>query len=187
MKGLGGQMSDAPERLPAIDRLLDLLCRICLIAAGIALVTIVVTFGWLVWGRYVMNQTPTWVEQLSLLLIIWVSFLVAAVGVREDNHLSVEMFRDALPARARFATLIAADLLMLAFGALMAWHAWSLVSFGWTTKIALIGLPEGLRSLAMVVCGTLIAVFMARRLVGRFSTRGSGQPAPHPPPSGEDD
>ena len=34
-----------------------------------ALVILVVTFGWLVFGRYVLNVTPTWVEQVALLLV----------------------------------------------------------------------------------------------------------------------
>ena len=52
-----------------------MLRRLILGIAGIAMVTLIVIFGWLVFGRYVLNSTPTWVEQVSLLLII-------------DHHLS---------------------------------------------------------------------------------------------------
>ena len=59
-----------PSTPPAFLRLMDsaysLLVRVCLLLAGIALVVMTVIFAWLVFGRYVLNDTPTWVEQASL-------------------------------------------------------------------------------------------------------------------------
>ena len=50
-----------------MDVALNLLKKICFLLAGTALVTMTVIFAWLVFGRYVLNDTPTWVEQVSLL------------------------------------------------------------------------------------------------------------------------
>lgn len=65
------------------------------------MVVLIAIFGWLVWGRYVMNNTPTRVEQVSLLLIVWITFLGAAIGVRHSRHLSIDFVRDTLPAAIR--------------------------------------------------------------------------------------
>lgn len=157
-----------PPARPAIERLFDLVCRAALVAAGLGLCLLIASFGWLVWGRYMLNDTPTWVEQLALLLVIWISFIVSAVLVREDRHLAVEMFRDALPARLRAALHVVTDLLLLAFGAIMAWYSASLAAFGWDTRIPLIGLPEGLKAVPLALCGGLIAAFTAARLVRRL-------------------
>ncbi len=151
-----------------MERLFDLICRAGLVLAGIGLCVIIATFGWHVYGRYILNDTPTWVEQLSLVLIVWISFLVSAVVVREDGHLSVEMFRDALPRRGRLVLRIVADLLLLAFGVLMAWQAGKLAAFGWSNRIPLLGLPEGVKSLALAICGGAISLFVAWRLAGQF-------------------
>ena len=51
-------------------------------------------YVWLVYGRYVLNDTPTWVEQVSLLLVMVITFLGAAVGVHQHSHLSVVVFRN---------------------------------------------------------------------------------------------
>ena len=106
-----------------------------------------VIFAWLVFGRYVLNDTPTWVEQISLLLIMVISFLGAAVGVNQNTHLSVVIFRSMAPDWLRTAFVIVSDVLMLIFGGMMFWYGLELTQFKWTTLIPLIQLPEGLRSL----------------------------------------
>ena len=49
-------------------------------AAVLGLVGIVATVGYQVFGRYVMNDTPTWAESTALVLILYVTMLGAAVG-----------------------------------------------------------------------------------------------------------
>ncbi len=58
-----------------LDRVLDSAAVGCLIIAGILLVLLIILFGWLVFGRYVLNDTPTWVEQASLLIVVYITFL----------------------------------------------------------------------------------------------------------------
>ena len=63
-----------------VYRVLAALAQTCLVIAGVQLVTLISIFGWLVWGRYVLNDTPTWVEQLALLLVMMsFSFMTCAV------------------------------------------------------------------------------------------------------------
>ncbi len=42
-------------------------------------------------GRYLLNDSPSWTEPLSLLLMSWFILLGAAVGVREGDHLGFEI------------------------------------------------------------------------------------------------
>ena len=59
------------------DKFLDFLCYINTVATGVALVFLTVIFGWLVFGRYVLNSTPTWVEQVALLLVVYTQMVWA--------------------------------------------------------------------------------------------------------------
>ena len=61
--------------------ILDKISSICNVITGFSIVLMTVIFSWLVYGRYILNSTPTWVEQISLLLIVLISFLGAAVGI----------------------------------------------------------------------------------------------------------
>jgi TRAP-type C4-dicarboxylate transport system permease small subunit len=92
------------KKKSAFDRLLDLFSHINTIITGIALVVMTAIFGWLVFGRYVLNATPTWVEQVSLLLIVYIGFLGASVGVHKKTHLGVSVFREI--ARNRFVVFL---------------------------------------------------------------------------------
>ncbi|MGI9452832.1 MAG: TRAP transporter small permease, partial [Geminicoccaceae bacterium] len=83
------------------DRVLHRLSRLCKIVTGVGLVVLTVIFGWLVFGRYVLNAAPTWVEQVSLLLVMLITFLGAAVGIHENTHLGVSYFREVAPASLR--------------------------------------------------------------------------------------
>ena len=76
------------------DRFLDLISYINTVLTGVALVFLTVIFGWLVFGRYVLNATPTWVEQVSLLLVVYIGFLGASIGVHKKTHLGVAVFRN---------------------------------------------------------------------------------------------
>ena len=76
---------------PILDRILDVLAATGTSISSIAMVVLVSTFGWLVYGRYILNDTPTWVEQLALLLIITIAFMSSATGVKERTHLAVDI------------------------------------------------------------------------------------------------
>ena len=141
------------------DRLLDGIALVCKVVTGIGLVTLTVIFGWLVYGRYVLNATPTWVEQASLLLVMLITFVGAAVGIHENTHLRVNMFRKALPMVLRKLLIGVSHVALLVFGAVMMWQSIELTLFKWDAMIPLIGLPEGLRAVPIAVCGGLILIF----------------------------
>ena len=156
--------TDTPPLARRIDAVLDGIASLCRLITGISLVVLTVIFGWLVFGRYVLNATPTWVEQAALLLVMVIAFLGAAVGIHENTHLSVNMLRTMGPRRLRGICVVLTDLLLAGFGGLMLWYGAKLTMFKWGSKIPLIQLPEGLRSLPLTVGGGLILVFSLAHL-----------------------
>jgi len=147
---------------------LDSVALICRVLTGVAIVVLTVIFGWLVFGRYVLNATPTWVEQVALLLVMLIAFLGAAVGVHENTHLSVTILRSAVPSWLRSLFVVITDVIMAGFGGLMLWYGAQLTLFKWGSMIPLIQLPEGLRSLPLTVGGGLILLFSIGHLIRHF-------------------
>ena len=141
------------------DQLLDLLCIISEWICGVALVVLTVIFGWLVYGRYVLNSTPTWVEQVSLLLIVLIGFLGASIGVRRKTHLGVSYFRDRSPRAIRRALELISYVIMGVFGAVMMVNSYALTVFKWGSDIPLLHLPEGLRAIPITLCGGLTLLY----------------------------
>ena len=163
--------SEPPKLLRVMDKAYDGIVKLCFLIAGIALVVMTSIFAWLVFGRYVLNDTPTWVEQVSILLVMVIAFFGAAAGVQQHTHLSVVVFRNMVPRAVRTVFVFFSDLLMMIFGAMMFWYGWELTLFKWKTLIPLIQWPEGLRSLPLTVCGVLLFLFSAGHLIRLFLGR----------------
>lgn len=152
-------------------RSVDYLAAAVIFLGAVALIVLVGITGWQVWGRYVLNDTPTWAERLALLLILVVSLPIAAVGLREEFHLGISFLLEMLPPRGqRVLKIINAAILWL-FGFAMAWHSWTLVAGTWNRNIPLLGVPQAFQYLPLVLCGGLIVLFMTERLY--FLLRGA--------------
>lgn len=163
--------SAPPAFLRIMDKVYDLIAQICVLLAGVVLVVMTAIFAWLVFGRYVLNDTPTWVEQVSLLLMMVIAFLGAAVGVHQHTHLSVVLFRNLVPSWLRTVFVFVTDMLMAIFGGMMFWYGTELTIFKWKTLIPLIQWSEGLRSLPLTLCGALLFLFSAGHLIRLFLGR----------------
>ena len=167
MSGAGADQKD----LGIVDKAFRGLVALCRIVTGVALVAMTVLLGYQVFGRYVLNDTPTWVDPLSLLLVMLIAFLGAGIGVYENTHLAVVVFRNIASKRIRTIMVVLTDLLMAVFGGLMCWYGWQLSMFKWNTLIPMIQWPEGLRTMPLTVCGGMVLLFSIGHLVRLFLGR----------------
>lgn len=158
-----------PQYIKRLNAVSDVITRICIAVAAVSLVSMTVFYVWLVFGRYVLNDTPTWVEQVSLLLVMVITFLGAAVGVHQHSHLSVVLFRNIVPEAVRTVFAVITDIMMIVFGGMMFWYGIELTKFKWNTLIPLIQVSEGLRSLPLTICGALLCLFSIGHLIRLFT------------------
>ena len=163
-------MSRQKTLLDRCEKVLAGVQWLSIFAASMALVVLVVTFGWLVFGRYVLNVTPTWVEQLALMLVCYIAFIGAAAGVREDTHLGVSLFRDRMPMPIQKVVIIIIDFILAAFGGIMFLAGVELMKFGWDSLIPMLDIPESFRTLAITTCGALILLHAGSRGIIRVLT-----------------
>ncbi|WP_419898260.1 TRAP transporter small permease [Roseomonas sp. USHLN139] len=143
----------------SFSRLLDGLARLVILLAAIAMVGLVAITGWMVFGRYVLNDTPTWVERAATLIVVSIVLPVAAVGVRERFHLSVLGFREAMPPGLSRVVEIASDIGVGLFGLAMAWWSWELVQTSQGIRIPLLGISQVWSYVPLMVCGALTFLF----------------------------
>src|SRR5262249_49384691 len=132
----------------------------------VLLVWLIVITGIQVFGRYVLNDSPVWVERTALLTILYIALPMAAVGIRQRFHMNVTFAVEALGRRGQEICASLVDLGFLAFGAAMAWHGGVIADRVWPSKMAVLPLPEGVTYLPLVICGLLLVVFSLERLVG---------------------
>ena len=106
---------------------------------------------------------------VSVLLMGWFIFLGSAVGTREGFHLSFDLLGHLAspPIRAGMATL--SDMIVLVFGAAMAFYGWQLGAAAWGARMPAIGLPDGISMVPVVLGGGMVALFSLERLLRRVA------------------
>lgn len=121
-----------------------------LIAFGtIGLLAMTVIVGWQVFGRFVLNSSPSWTEQASLILMIWYVMFASAAGVYEGFHIRIALLEEKLGERARpltrFVALVVAliGLALLVYGTQLCWivRGNTVPSLGLSRAVAYIPLP----------------------------------------------
>ena len=143
----------------ALTRGNALLARWGLYVAIAGLFAIVAIVAFQVFGRYVLNASPTWAENLALVLILYVTLIGAAVGVRDAGHAGIESLLVLAPEKVRRPIEVAIHVLVGAFGAAMAYNGAILGLSVASYKLANINLPEGVRYVPLVASGAMIVLF----------------------------
>ncbi len=165
-------MIDTPQRRDRLGRLAGLmsgLSRVALMIAGSGLVLMTLFVAWQVFGRYVLNQSPSWTEPASVMLMSWFIFLGAAVGVRDNVHLGFDVLLYVLPPGAKKTLRMITDVIILAFGLGMIWYGGQLVGLTWDSVLPSLGISGGFDYLPLVGGGLLISIFAVERIVLRLS------------------
>ncbi|WP_418294836.1 TRAP transporter small permease [Microvirga ossetica] len=135
----------------------------CLAVAGLFL--IIATIAYQVFGRYVLNNPPTWAEGLALVLVLWVTLIAAAVGVRDAGHIGMESLLVLAPTRIRERAEIVIHTLVGLFGLAMVYNGTILGLSVMDYKIPNLGLSEGVRYIPFVISGALIVLFSIEHII----------------------
>jgi TRAP-type transport system small permease protein len=162
-----------PEQRPRgrpsfLTRFNATLARVAMKIAVAGLWTIVGLVAWQVFGRYVMNDTPTWAEALCLVLILYVALMGAAVGVRDAGHIGMESLLVLVPAHVRRWLELVIFVLVGQFGAMMLWYGWGLTSGVLSYNIPTLGISEGWHYAPLMVSGLLIALFSLEHVIANL-------------------
>jgi TRAP-type C4-dicarboxylate transport system permease small subunit len=128
-----------------------------------------VIIAWQVFSRFVLNDSPSWTETSSILLMGWFIFLGAAVGVRERTHLGFDVLLYFMPPGAKQIFRTISDLVVLAFGIGMIIYGWKLAALTWDTVMPALKWHGGLAFFSVIGGGVLIVLFTLERMVGRIA------------------
>jgi TRAP-type C4-dicarboxylate transport system permease small subunit len=164
------EMNAEPNpRLPGLVRVLSAVSTASLWLAGIGLVLMTVFVAWQVYGRFVLNDSPSWTEPGSVMLMSWFIFLGAAVGVRENNHMGFDVLLYVLPRGGKRVLRMISDLVILAFGLGMIWYGSQLVALTWNSTLPSLGISGAFDYFPVVAGGVLACIFALERILLRLA------------------
>jgi TRAP-type C4-dicarboxylate transport system permease small subunit len=149
-------------------RICAALAKASLVLAVLGLLLVIVSVQWQVFGRYVLNDTPTWAEALAMLLVLFVTAFGLAVGVRDAGHIGLESMVALLPALWQRRVELLIHALVALFGVFMVQGGWSWASAKWGEKKPMLPVPDGIDYVPLVIAGVLIVLFSIEHIVANL-------------------
>ena len=148
--------------------LCEFLSKLCMRLGITGLVLLIACVTWQVFGRYVLNSTPTWAESFSLLLVLYVTMFGVAVGVRDAGHIGLESFLVLAPEGVRHAMEYLIHGLVLLFGILMGVQCALLAASVWSYDLPTLPISEGWRYVPACIAGALVVLFSFEHILRKL-------------------
>ncbi|UNK58730.1 TRAP transporter small permease [Pseudoxanthomonas daejeonensis] len=176
-------MTETANNVPAsaAQRVLDRIAGAVIAVAAIALLGLVVVQAWQVFTRYVLNDSPSWTEPVTLLLLATAMSLGAAAGVHTRRHFGFFLLHDHVRPAIRRAIDVVVALIVACIGVVIAYWAAILLLDGIDIRIAGASLPQSINYLPLSVGGVLMSLFAINQLVLSLAPHpavATSQPAP---------
>ena len=146
-------------------RTCSFLAKTCLNIGVCGMVLLVIAVLYQVFGRYIMNSTPTWAESSAVLLVLYVTMLGVAVGVHDAGHIGLESLLVLVPEGVRTKLEVLIHALVLVFGATMAWNCGVLAESVMDYKLPTLGISEAFKYAPASLAGALIALFSLEHII----------------------
>lgn len=132
---------------------------------GLSAVLMLLAISYQVVMRYIFGDTPSWSEELAVLLFSWSVLGGLALGVHEGWHVRLTLLPDLLPAGLRAWTERLTELVTAALGVFLAWSGWRFLDLTSGSISAAIGYPIEILNALAPLCGALIAIFALDRVL----------------------
>jgi TRAP-type C4-dicarboxylate transport system permease small subunit len=149
-------------------RICAALSKLCLMLAVVGLIGVILCVQWQVFGRYIMNDTPTWAEALALLLVLFVTAFGLAVGVRDSGHIGLESMVALLPESWQRRIEILIHALVGSFGGFMVYGGWIWATSKWNEKKPMLPVPDGIDYVPLIIAGALIVLFSIEHIIANI-------------------
>nr|WP_315465735.1 TRAP transporter small permease [uncultured Rhodoferax sp.] len=141
------------------------LSKLSLMLAVAGLIVLIACVQYQVIGRYVFNDTPTWAEALAMLLVIYITALGVAVGVRDAGHIGMDSIISLLPEKVRLKLEIVIHVLVGIFGALMANNGYIWAALKWNDQKPMLPIPSSMDYVPLVIAGVLVVLFSIEHVI----------------------
>jgi TRAP-type C4-dicarboxylate transport system permease small subunit len=92
-------------------------------------------------SRFVFHVSLSWNIEVSVTLMIWMTFIGIAVGVRDRVHVAFELFEDKLSGRWLVLAMLVQMLLMGFLLVSLAWGGWQFMQLG-LNQVTPSGIPQ---------------------------------------------
>jgi TRAP-type transport system small permease protein len=133
----------------AVEKMLELLSMGMLLAMVIIICYQVVM-------RFVFNDSPSWTEEIAILLMIWFGILSIPIGVKLHLHIGIEYLFNLFPLKGQYVVSRLIYLLIAGFGLVMIVNGLELVEFTSMSTLPATKLPSAVEYAVIPISGVLL-------------------------------
>lgn len=153
----------APPRGIA-TRVLDIIEKITMAGAILALFVIIFAVSFQVVARYVIDSSTAWTPELAQTAFVWAALLAIPLGVRSERHMLVDLWRGA-PDAVRIAIYTLASVIIVAVCAALVFFGVEMVPVSFRRLLPGLGISSGWQMVAVPVGFGLSLLFQLELLV----------------------
>lgn len=150
---------------PVFDALYNVILFICKIMLIVEVVLAVI----MVAGRFIFNNQPPWCSELILTFMVYMSMMSAALALRRNAHIRMDVFDRFLPKKLLRVLDLLADVAIFAFSIMMITQGWI---YATSTRATFTSLPFISRFwlfFAVPLAGVCIFIFEFEALIKHIS------------------
>lgn len=157
----------------AFDRILDRITTVVkwTMVSMACVIFFITTFT--VFTRYVLNYVASWSEEIPRYMLVWITYLGAALAIKFKEHISLDVFFNLLPLKARQVGHLFLNGLVAIVAVILVVYGIGLVNHFGDDKMESIPLTNFWLYLVMPISGTLMLLYLAQDTWKRF--RGLGK------------
>lgn len=148
--------------MAGLPKLLD---RVLFLAIGLLLAVMVVDVSVQVFFRYVIQDPPTWTEELARYTFAWTIFLAMALAFGRGSHIVVDALVSAVPSAVRRLLLIVSNIFVLIFLLVLVWQGVNMVGLTSNTTSTAMGLNMGMVYASLPTGSAIAALYVVLTLV----------------------
>jgi TRAP-type C4-dicarboxylate transport system permease small subunit len=151
------------ERTRSIFLKIDKAIEVFAVSA-VAIMTLIVTMQ--VFTRKLFNFVFFWSEEITLLLLIWFSFLGIAIGFRDKLHLAMDAFANRLPERLNRILDKVIGISIFAFGLYLIKYGWNFTVLMHANTMTATAWPSSVMYVIMPITGVMVCIYTFLQFIG---------------------
>jgi TRAP-type C4-dicarboxylate transport system permease small subunit len=158
-----------------IIRWLDRAERLITATTAVIMIVLSALICWQVFSRYVLNSSPFWIEEISVISLMWIGLLGAAGCVWTESHMSLELVVAKLPETVRIWLRALTDLAIAGFALFLCDRGIFLVQRTMSGTLSSLPLAVGYTYLILPIAGGLMVLFALVRAISGVSRHYAGK------------
>ena len=161
------------DRIPVLTSLNTLLEAVLIFLSNLSMALMLFVVGAAVFFRYVLNDSPMWTDtSIASILFALLVFFGAPAVMRKRGHIVARFYVDTLSPRRQLEVELLCDLIILGFGAILAYSAWLYVILESGTRMPGLRLEVSYIYAFLILSAVAMMLFATENLLkGLFALR----------------